>query len=256
MARRPNTSPEECAASITWRYDGMSKLEPVERDVSALVAAREVHSFFVRNSENDTAGFSVDRFVDRFYTAVYGRLHSPQQGGRSFTMGALVTVLQSKQELGMEYLSVLEPVTIAAVCTGTFVRPEFALLTVGHMITRSHSMGARAQVNRWQELLRHLISHDTWVHQNTIMTHIAGRLSAQLTANKLNPKMAISPMLLDELICRPTKQALTSFEQRNNAELAAQRVVDNTPSRASEDDKVSLDLWTRWRADIVSKAGL
>jgi hypothetical protein len=214
----------------------------VERDGMALAAARLIHCNLPLFEKVP---------IEDYLELVRSRLLSTQQGGRSYTLGALASLLHPglNHPFDAAFVDDLEKVVERAVKAGTFVNPEFALIVGASLVARFPDKS---------HLSDHIRDLTLWAvnnPQNSAIRRIALLLQRNFeqrespVTNQLDPGNGIAKHIL-----RPLRQDDEIFAKLEEAIAAAWRVVDSTPAGASQQDLRLFNQLTRFQAsDLLQR---
>lgn len=187
------------------------------RDVTALAAARVLHF-----NLPVFGGTMLDEFLDE----VSVRLFAPQLGGRSATLGALISTLRPDLPYGFDigFLPVLERAAQNAVTKGTFLNPEFGLLLLGSLIQRLPK-----QVHLI-DLLEHLLDVVSCNPQSRRIAIVSRRLRPWLGARTTPLNMLFSDRWLTKQIVQPLAEDAEVRWNADEAESIFERSTQTGPA--------------------------
>jgi hypothetical protein len=221
---------------------GRPRTSIVQRDGMALAAARLIHGN-LRLFETVP--------IEDYLKLVRDRLLSTEQGGRSYTLGALAGLLHPSLNYSFDgaFLDDLEVAIERAVTAGTFVNPEFALIIGASLVARF------PEKSHLSDRMRDLTGRALRNPQNFAIKEVA----ALLQRNFEQRENAITHQLdadngIAKHILRPLRADDEIFAKLEEAIAAAWRVVNSTPAGASQQDLDLFNQLTRFQAsDLLQR---
>jgi uncharacterized protein DUF4365 len=223
-------------------YKEMRLASIVERDGMALAAARLIHCNLPLFEKVP---------IEDYLELVRSRLLSIQQGGRSYTLGALASLLHPglNHPFDGAFVDDLEKVVERAVKAGTFVNPEFALIIGASLVARFPDKSHLS--DRIRDLTQWAVTNP----QNFAIKQVALLLQRNfeqretVVTNQLDSGNGIAKHIL-----RPLRQDDEIFAKLEEAIAAAWRIVDSTPAGASKKDLSLFNQLTRFQAsDLLQR---
>ena len=226
---------------VEFAYRDMQSMGVLERDVTALAVARLIHLEIIP--------FTV-KGLDFFLELVSDRLLSREWGGRSFTLGALSSLLYPKitNKFDPAFISTLTRAATRAIEQRTFVNPEFGLLIAASLVQHF------PERNDLPGLVEHLVKMVAANPQNLQVESIARRLHDWLDRRWV-PIEGLFPVgwLTDQVI-RPIEQDAEVFLDLEAADNAVNHILKNGVMGATPEELNLIDQLTRLKAvDQLSK---
>jgi hypothetical protein len=223
-------------------YKEMGQASIVERDGMALAAARLIHCNLPLFEKVP---------IEDYLELVRSRLLSTQQGGRSYTLGALASLLHPglNHPFDAAFIEDLEKVAERAVKAGTFVNPEFALIIGASLVARFPDKS---------HLSDHIRDLTQWAVNNP-QNSATKQVALLIQRNFEQRETAVTNQLdrgngIAKHILRPLRQDDEIFAKLEEAIAAAWRVVESTPAAASQQDLSLFNQLTRFQAsDLLQR---
>jgi hypothetical protein len=179
------------------------------------------------------------------------RLRSPQEGGRSFTLGALASLLRPSLNLPFDpaFIDQLEQVAALAVRRRTYLNPEFGLLIAASLSERFPDRASP------RLLLSNLVGEVEQHPQNERVQRVAHRLNLWLPQRRNVPLEGIFDCAwLERQVVRPLDRTSPIFSQPREAERAAARVAEHGLIGASAEELRLSDEMVRLKtSDLLQR---
>jgi hypothetical protein len=229
--------PEAIDGMLSDAYRRMHSASVHEKDVIALSAARIIHTRVPKFSS---------AMLNKYCEVVAERLCSSQLGGRTFTFGALMSVLLLGKSTRLD-ASVVPDLSKAAILAvrpeTTFLNPEFALVVAAALVDRFPNDGER------RELAQHLIIDTVLANPlkfNARVIRIARQLCSWLNFRATPLDDVIRPDWLGWQVTRPLRADAYVFLNGDEAKEAVIRFNNlASPSLATDIDRLRNDESTR-----------
>lgn len=210
--RLKNLSPQTLQDVLEYLF-GQDFHSIHDRDTAALAGTRIIHC--------NLPAFNPRTSLDGFLGIVNSRLLTPQQGGRSFALGALASLLRPSLNIPFDstYISELETAALLAIHRRTFLNPEFGLLIAAALCER---FPKRRSVRRLVDELIIQVIDDP---QNVCVKHVAVQMREWLPQRNSVPlETAFNWSWLEQQVVRPLPRNTPIFLRRAEAELAVHRL--------------------------------
>jgi hypothetical protein len=209
-----------------------------DRDVRALAVARLVHANLLSSG---------DIRLEVFLDDVTNQLRSKFLGGRSFTLGALISLLHvgTHNQVDLGLVARLEQAAEAAITRGTFLNPEFGLLIAALLCQQ------RPTQSHLSDLVRQLVITVIDKPQNPSVEKIARKVNNWL-AYRSNPLDRIfSRQWITRQNIRPLPQDADVLVRPQEAEAAFEKGLITGPSGATAQELKFIDQLIRLEASYV-----
>lgn len=214
-----------------------------DRDIASLAGTRLIHY--------NLSTFETARSLEDFLALISSRLRSPKEGGRSFALGALASLLRPSLNLPFDcaFIDQLEQAAAFAVRRRTYLNPEFGLLIAGSLSERFPERASS------RLLLSDLVGEVIQDPQNKQVRSIAHRFNLWLPRRKSIPLEGIFDCAwLERQVVRPLDRTSPIFSQPSQAERAAARVAEHGLTGASVEELHLSDEMVRLKAsDLLQR---
>lgn len=219
-------------------YAEMRRAKIIERDGLALAAARIVYSNLHTLKE---------RSLDEYLNVLLLRVLSKEQGGRSYTLGALAGLLNPRLDRAFDrsFLPAMEKAVDNSVTAGTFVNPEFGLIVGASLVLKF------PDVSHLSDHIRDLACQAADEPQTMALKKVADAVVAHFCRREMPVLARRAHDGVAQHILKPLQQDDEIFAKLDEAIETAWEIVGLTPAAASSEQLDLFNQLTKFQASSV-----